>query len=83
MLSELRSSPDFLMAMRQLLLDVARLQDEIACEEAAKVPYWAPLPSSVDGHRQCASALRAVADDFAYDRRGALLAETNRIANLR
>jgi hypothetical protein len=81
--SELRSSPDFLMAMRQLLLDEARRQDQMACEEAAQIPYWAPLPDSVEGHRQCAIALRAVADDFAYDKQAVLLAESSRIANLR
>jgi len=48
--------------LRQILLDLARREDDIALAEAAAVPYWAPHPSSVFGHRAAADALRSEAD---------------------
>jgi hypothetical protein len=48
--------------LRQLLLEMARREDEIARSEATAVPYWAPHPSSVIGHRAAAEALRSEAD---------------------
>jgi hypothetical protein len=48
--------------LRQLLLEMARREDDIACAEAALVPYWAPQPPSVSGHRLAAGALRSEAD---------------------
>jgi hypothetical protein len=47
--------------LRQILFDLARRQDDIAHSEAAAVPYWAPYPASVGGHRAAAAALRAEA----------------------
>ena len=48
--------------LRQVLLEIARRQDDMACAEAAIVPYWAPQPPSVSGHRLAAGALRSEAD---------------------
>jgi len=50
--------------LRQILLELARREDDTARSEAAAVPYWAPLPSSVIGHRVAADALRSEADRF-------------------
>jgi hypothetical protein len=50
--------------LRQILLDLARREDNIAHSEAAAVPYWAPHPPSVIGHRAAANALRSEADRF-------------------
>lgn len=50
--------------MRALLLNLARREDNLAFEEAAGTPYWAPTPVSVVGHRCAADALRAQADAF-------------------
>jgi len=41
------------------LVLLARHEDDVAAREAARVPYWAARPSSVDGHRAAARALRA------------------------
>lgn len=49
-------------ALRGELLRLARQQDELACAEGAAVPYWAPTPPSVHGHRAAAAALRDAAD---------------------
>ena len=48
--------------LRHELLRLAVEQERIADAEAAQVPYWAPSPASVEGHRAAASALRADAD---------------------
>ena len=48
--------------LRQALLEIARCEDDMACAEAALVPYWAPQPPSVSGHRFAAGALRSEAD---------------------
>jgi len=50
--------------LRQILLALARREDDIAHAEAAAVPYWAPQPTSVSGHRAAASSLRSEADRF-------------------
>ena len=50
--------------LREILLELARQEDEIALAEAAAVPYWAPHPPSVLGHRVAARALRTEADCF-------------------
>ncbi len=50
--------------IRQILLDLARHEDDLAATEAAAVPYWAPHPPSVVGHRAAAQALRCEADRF-------------------
>ena len=48
--------------LRSLLLDLARRQDNLAADQAASTPYWAPCPPTVLGHRSAAAALRAEAD---------------------
>lgn len=50
--------------LRQILLDLARREDDIAHAEAAAVPYWASPPASVVGHRAAADSLRFEADRF-------------------
>jgi hypothetical protein len=50
--------------LRQILLELARHEADIANSQAAAVPYWAPQPSSVIGHRAAADALRSEADRF-------------------
>jgi hypothetical protein len=49
----------------QELIRLAVEQEELADAEAARVPYWAPSPASVEGHRAAASALRADAERIA------------------
>lgn len=51
-------------ALRHELLRLAVQHDELAAREAAQVPYWAPRPPSIDGHRAAANALRADADQL-------------------
>ncbi len=34
-------------AVRAVLLKLAKQQEDLAAEEAAKVPYWTPCPHSV------------------------------------
>ena len=48
--------------VRQILLNLARREDDLAHAEAAVVPYWAPRPASVIGHHAAASALRSEAE---------------------
>ena len=48
-------------ALRHALVELARREDALAEAEAASVPYWEPCPSSVDGHRAAADALRSEA----------------------
>ena len=48
--------------LRRELLQLASHEDELAANEAACVPYWAPTPASVIGHRAAAAALRDDAD---------------------
>jgi len=52
-------------AVRLELLRLARIEDTRAADEAATVPYWAPCPTSVVGHRAAAQALREQADRIA------------------
>ncbi|MCW2780343.1 MAG: hypothetical protein JWR35_792 [Marmoricola sp.] len=51
-------------ALRRELLRLARAEEDRAAAEAAKVPYWATCPPSVQGHRAAAGILRATADSF-------------------
>lgn len=48
--------------LRRELLKLAIHEDELAANQAAGVPYWAPTPASVIGHRAAAAALRDDAD---------------------
>ncbi len=57
---------DLARALRQALLALARMEDNFACTEAARVPYWAACPPSVQGHRAAAQALRTDADRFVW-----------------
>lgn len=51
-------------ALRRELLRLARAEEDQAAAEGAKVPYWAPCPASVQGHRAAAAILRADADKY-------------------
>lgn len=51
-------------AFRAILLKLAKQQDDLAAQEAATVPYWAPCPPSVLGRRAAAEVLRAQADEY-------------------
>jgi hypothetical protein len=48
--------------IRGALLRLARIEDDLAAREAASIPYWAPYPPTVLGHRAAAQALRDDAD---------------------
>lgn len=48
--------------LREILLDLAEREDQLAHAEAAVVPYWAPQPASVTGHHWAATCLRRQAD---------------------
>jgi hypothetical protein len=50
--------------LRQILLELARREESIACSVAATVPYWAHQPASVSGHRSVARLLRSEADQL-------------------
>lgn len=50
--------------LRSVLLELARRQDDLAADEAAATPYWAPCPASVLGRRSAAAVLRAEADQL-------------------
>jgi len=50
--------------LRSRLLRLAKAEDDRAADEAANVPYWAPLPASVTGHRAAAAVLRRAAEGF-------------------
>jgi hypothetical protein len=50
--------------VRRALLRLAAREDNLAAAEAALVPYWAPHPPSVLGHRTAAAALRSEADQL-------------------
>ncbi len=56
------NATNVLALIRDVLLRLARFEDDLAAAEAAAVPYWAPHPSTVQGHRMAAVALRAHAD---------------------
>ena len=51
--------------LRRELIRLAVEQEQLADAEAARVPYWAPSPPSVEGHRAAALALRADAERIA------------------
>ena len=53
---------ELLAVLRRELIRLAKLEDDLAADEAARVPYWLPCPSSVEGHRAAALALRRDAD---------------------
>lgn len=43
------------------LHSLAKAEEDAAAEEAARVPYYASCPSSVQAHREAARSLRATA----------------------
>ena len=47
--------------LHRALLTLARREADAAADEAAAVPYWAPVPASVSAHRAAAAALRSEA----------------------
>jgi hypothetical protein len=47
--------------LHRILMALARREADIAADEAAAVPYWAPMPASVTGHRTAADVLRSEA----------------------
>ena len=53
--------PDVAVPLRQILLRLARHEEDLAASEAAAVSYWSPSPASVSGHRAAAEALRSEA----------------------
>jgi len=50
--------------LRSLLLQMAREEDALACDENAATPYWEPTPLSAISHRGAAHVLRAQADQL-------------------
>ena len=52
------ATADLTSALCHALFELARREDDLAASEAARVPYWAPCPPSVHGHRAAADALR-------------------------
>jgi len=63
-IDETRMAPETAAALRRELLALARAEDDRAAADAARVPYWAPCPASVEGHRAAARALRADAERY-------------------
>lgn len=53
-------------AICDALFELARREDELAAVEAVGVPYWAPCPPSVYGHRAAAEALRSEAESISH-----------------
>lgn len=53
--------------LRMALLELARQEDDLAADEAAAQPYWAPCPPSALGHHAAAEALRERADQLLAD----------------
>ena len=50
--------------LRRALLELARVEEDRAADEAATTPYWSPCPTSVQAHRLAAGILRTAADAF-------------------
>ena len=50
--------------IRRELLELARIEDDRAADDAAAVPYWSHRPPSIAGHQAAAAALREAADRF-------------------
>ncbi|HSV40349.1 MAG TPA: hypothetical protein VLI04_16425 [Nocardioidaceae bacterium] len=52
-------SNDLIVALCRELITLAKSEEDLAAAEAARTPYWAPSPPTVEGHRAAARALRA------------------------
>jgi len=50
--------------VREELLRLAEHEEALAAQEATALPYWAPCPASVHGHRAAARVLRADAERY-------------------
>jgi hypothetical protein len=53
-----REAPQVSQLLQRELLALAKAHDDAAARQAAAVPYWAPCPAEVSGHRAAASLLR-------------------------
>ncbi len=56
------NTTDIKVALQRELHRLARVEDDRAANDAARVPYWSPCPPSVQGHRAAAAILRAEAE---------------------
>lgn len=57
--SDTTHRPELIKAICRELVALARQEENLAADEAARLPYWQPTPVSVLGHRAAAAALRA------------------------
>ncbi|RJS46166.1 hypothetical protein [Nocardioides cavernaquae] len=53
--------PDMLVELSRELDALARSEEDEAAFEAARVPYWLPVPPSVAAHRRAAQKMHDVA----------------------
>jgi hypothetical protein len=53
--------PDMLAELCRELDALARSEEDEAAAQAAEVPYWLPVPSSVAAHRGAAQSLHDIA----------------------
>lgn len=67
--SEGHWKPDLITALCRQLYALAKREEEAAADEAARTPYWASLPASVEAHRSAARMLRADADRLEFETR--------------
>lgn len=67
-------SIELLTALCRELVNLAKSEEDTAAEEAARTPYWAACPSSVEAHRAAARALRADAARLEAELRGCAVA---------
>lgn len=52
--------------LQEILLALARREEQAALAEEARVAYWEQLPASVGRHRSCAAVLREAAHEVAF-----------------
>lgn len=62
-------TPDVVTALCQQLYALARREENAAADEAARTPYWAATPASVEVHRTAARLLRDDADRLEFESR--------------
>jgi hypothetical protein len=56
--TESTTAVELLTAVCRELISLASREETMACDEAARTPYWSPCPPSVEAHRAAARALR-------------------------
>jgi hypothetical protein len=56
--TESASAVELLAAVCRELIRIAKREEDMACDEAARTPYWSPCPPTVEAHRAAARALR-------------------------